>query len=120
VKKHNDQMLSIVNEELVILDVIDEHEIYRDTMVTYEKAIALPTRILLKRNMLVELYDRNYNIEDRLVNGVDGIFKEYTKQDKDVDVVWIEFADTTIGKSQKNKHSQLYQQGIQQAWTPIL
>jgi hypothetical protein len=42
-------MLSIVNEELVILDVIDEHEIYRDTMVTYEQAITLPTRILLKK-----------------------------------------------------------------------
>jgi hypothetical protein len=42
-------MLSIVNEELVICDVIDEHEIYWDTMVTYEQAITLPIRILIKK-----------------------------------------------------------------------
>ena len=51
-----------------------------------------------KRNMLVELHAGNYKIEDGLVNGVDGIFKEYTKKRKDVDVVWIDFADTIIGK----------------------
>jgi hypothetical protein len=43
-------MLSIVNEELMMLDVIDEHERYQDKMITYEKTITLPTRILLKKH----------------------------------------------------------------------
>ena len=47
----------------------------------------MPTRILVKQNMLVELYASNYNIEDGLVNGVDGIFKVYTRKNKDVDVI---------------------------------
>jgi hypothetical protein len=48
--------------------------------------------------MLVELYAWNYNIEDGLVNGADGIFKTYIQNNKYVDVVWIEFADKVIGK----------------------
>jgi len=49
--------------------------------------------------MLVELYAWKYNKEDGLVNGVDGIFKSYTKKNKDFDVVWIDFAEATIGKT---------------------
>ena len=39
--------------------------------------------------MVVELYAGNYNIEDGLVNGADGAFKSYSKDKKQVNVVWV-------------------------------
>jgi hypothetical protein len=75
-------MLSPVNRELVILDAIDENETYQDTMISYGKIIELPTIILIKKNMLVELYTGRYNIDDSLVNDIGGIFKIYTKEKK--------------------------------------
>jgi hypothetical protein len=75
-------MLSPVNRELVILDAIDENETYQDTMISYGKIIELPTIILIKKNMLVELYTGRYNIDGSLVNDIGGIFKIYTKEKK--------------------------------------
>ena len=87
VNEHNDRMLSIVNGQLVILEAIDEVENYQDTLSYYEKTIALPIKILVKQNMLVELCAGNYNIEDGLVNGADGVFKKYTRKTKDIDII---------------------------------
>ena len=58
--------------------------------------------------MLVELYAGNYNIEDDLVNGVDGAFKSYSKDKKQVDVVWVEFVDPIVGKLQREKFHEFY------------
>ena len=63
VHKHNYKMLSLVNEELLVIEAIGELESDQPTMLTYEKTISLPTRILVKQNMLVELYASNYNID---------------------------------------------------------
>lgn len=98
-------MLSIVNGQLVILEAIDEVENYQDTLSYYEKTIALPIKILVKQNMLVELCAGNYNIEDGLVNGANGVFKKYTRKTEDIDIIWIEFIDTTIGKEQRKTYS---------------
>ena len=69
--------------------------------------------------MLVELYARNYNIEDGLVNGVDGEFKSYSKDKKQVDVVWVEFVDPIVGKLQREKFHEFYDEKISPTWTPI-
>lgn len=66
--------------------------------------------------MLVELYAGNYNTNDGLVNGAEGIFKFYSSND----VVWIEFSCTDIGKEQRNKYKELYETNILPSWTPIL
>ena len=42
--------------------------------------------------MLTEIYARNYDSEDGLVNGADGIMKAYTKTKKN-DVIWIKLND---------------------------
>ena len=78
VKKHNEQMLSQVDGELTCLNALDEQEDSQGPFISYEKTMTLPSRTLLKSNMLVEIYAGNYNIEDGLVNGVDAIFKTYT------------------------------------------
>jgi len=68
----------------------------------------LPSKILVKQNVLVELYVGNYNIEDGLVNGADGAFRLYTNSTEGIDVVWIEFLDLDIGKLQRSKFHVLY------------
>ena len=43
----------------------------------------------MKKYMLVELYAGNYNTQDGLVNGAEGIFKRYTICNNEYDMVWI-------------------------------
>ena len=69
--------------------------------------------------MLVELYARNYNIEDDLVNGADGAFKSYSKDKKQVYVVWVEFVDPIVGKLQREKFHEFYDGKISPTWTTI-
>jgi len=54
-----------------------------------DKKMHLSSIIMLKQEIIVELIEGNYAIEDGLVNYVDGIFKRYTKGN--IDIVWIEF-----------------------------
>ena len=69
--------------------------------------------------MLVELYSGNYNTSDGLVNGSNGVFKYYTKEDN-LDIVWIKFNDPTIGQQQRIKYAHHYNQCIEKDWIPIV
>jgi hypothetical protein len=69
--------------------------------------------------MVVELYVGNYNIDDGLVNGVEGNFKRYTNNNNGLDIVWIEFSTTNIGKYQRTKSPKLYETNILPNLTPI-
>ena len=75
-------MLSQVDEELITLEGFDELENSKENFAIYDKTTTFPSKILLKINLLVELYARNYNIEYGLVNGVVGAFKCYSKGKK--------------------------------------
>jgi len=46
--------------------------------------------------MLVELYAGNYNTQDGLVNGAEGIFKRYTICNSEYDMVWIHFPNAIL------------------------
>ncbi|KAH9323082.1 hypothetical protein KI387_017721, partial [Taxus chinensis] len=85
----------------------------------YSKTVELPQHIELKVNMLVELFAGNYDIQDGLVNGSDGVFKTYTTTDG-LDAVWIKFNDPSIGKQQRSKHPQLTTLPAELDWTPIV
>jgi hypothetical protein len=45
----------------------------------HEHKTTLPLQLVLKLEMLVEIYVLNYDSWDGLVNGVDGILKGYMK-----------------------------------------
>lgn len=53
--------------------------------------------------MSVEICATNLDINDELVNGTDGIFKEFDKK-QDIDIVWIEFTKISIGKQTRYKN----------------
>ena len=84
----------------------------------YSHTTTLPSQICLKPNILVELYAGNYNVQDGLVNGSDGIFKAYTAQNN-IDIVWIKFNDPSIGHHQRKKLAQCYSTIIDKDWVPI-
>jgi hypothetical protein len=67
--------------------------------------------------MLVEIYACNYDSQDGLVNGADGILKGYTKTKK-LDVLWIKFHEPHIGKRQASKLDYLYNSNTRSDWTP--
>ena len=69
--------------------------------------------------MLVEICARNYDSQDGLVNGANGILKSYTKTSK-LDTIWIKFHDPKIGQRQSNKLASLYTLDISNDWIPIL
>ncbi|XP_059077054.1 uncharacterized protein LOC131876217 [Cryptomeria japonica] len=116
---HNNNMLSIIPGELIVLNAIDEQEENNNAICLYNHTTALPTQINLKPNILVEIFAGNYNTQDSLVNGSDGIFKAYTKH-QDFDIIWIKFNDSKIGQQQKKKLAHCYVQHIDKDWVPIL
>ena len=61
--------------------------------------------------MLVEIYAGNYDLQDGLVNGADGIIKAYVKLDN-FDVIWIKFYDECVGHRQAHKFAFLYSEEI--------
>ena len=53
---------------------------------------------------LVKLYVRNYKTKDGLVNVAKGVYKAYTSNNKDLDIVWIKILVTNIGKHQESNY----------------
>lgn len=98
VHEHNERMLSLMKKEE---NILNSYDITVDsTNINHNKQIKLqfPSSIVLKENMLVELIGRNYNIQDGLVNGVEGIFRGSTTFENGA--IWIEFIDPFVGTTQ--------------------
>lgn len=119
VNKHNQKILSNLPRQLIIINTIDEHHSFADIDHIQKHSGTLPNQIMLKKDILVEIYGRNYDIKDGLVNGTDGKFKAYTWT-IDMDIIWVQFSDHNIGKSQVTKLSQFNQAYIDNGWIPIL
>ncbi|XP_059070801.1 uncharacterized protein LOC131860407 [Cryptomeria japonica] len=119
VHNHNNKMLTKLPGETIVLNALDEQETNIDTIRLYDHTTTLPSEIHVKPNILVEIYAGNYNTQDGLVNGSDGIFKIYTKHNH-IDIIWIDFNDPTVGIQQRKKLAPYYNPTIQTNWTPIL
>jgi hypothetical protein len=119
VAKHNSHMLSLMLGDDIIINSIDLEEENHGNVPRHEHLVALSLHLALKLEMLVEIYAYNYDSQDGLVNGVDGILKGYMKTEK-VDVLWIKFHEPHIGKQQSTKLSYLYNSNTASDSTPIL
>jgi hypothetical protein len=116
---HNRYMLSLMPGDDIIINSIDLEEDNHGNVPCHQHTTTLPLQLVLKLDMLVEIYACNYDSQDGLVNGADGILKAYTKTKK-VDVLWIKFHDPHIGHRQENKLAYLYNSNTVHDWTPIL
>jgi hypothetical protein len=79
VSMHNNHMLSLMLGDDMIINSIDLKEENHGNVPHHEHTTTLPLQLVLKLEMLVEIYSCNYDSQDGLVNGVDGILKGYTK-----------------------------------------
>lgn len=102
VDTHNQKILSTLPGELLIINAVDEHDNTVPIEQLYKHSANLANQIMLKEDILIEIYGGNYDIKDSLINGSDGQFKSYT-QTSDVDVIWVEFNNQHIGRSQNTK-----------------
>jgi len=119
VAMHNKKMLMLMPGNEILINAINENEENNGNFPTHQHTSILPSQLVIKLNILVEMYACNYDAPDGLVNGADGIVKSYTHIDK-VDVPWIKFHDPNIGHRQPRKLVHLYASDIAHNWTPIL
>jgi hypothetical protein len=96
VATHNKYMLSLMPGNDIIINSIDLEEENHGNVPCHQHTTTFPLQLVLKLDMLVEIYAWNYDSQDVLVNGVDEILKSYTKTKK-FDVLWIKFHDPHIG-----------------------
>jgi len=119
VTMHNKYMLSLMPGNEIIIRMIDLEEHNHGNVQCHQHKTTFPLQIILKLDVLVEIYAHNYDSQDGLVNGADGILKAYTNTDK-VDVLWIKLHDPHIGHRQSNKLAYLYNSNTSRDCTPIL
>jgi hypothetical protein len=83
-------MLSIMLGNELLINSIDEEEEYHGNVPHHQHTSTLPSQLVIKLNMLVEIYACNYDSQDGLVNGADGIVKAYTqkRQSRCMLMVW--------------------------------
>jgi hypothetical protein len=77
---HNKHMLSIMPGNELLINAIDEEEEYHGNVPHHQHTSTLPSQLVIKLNMLVEIYACNYDSQDGLVNGADGIVKAYIQK----------------------------------------
>jgi hypothetical protein len=118
VTMHNIQMLFLMPGDDIVINSIHLEEDNHGKVPRHENLVTLPLQLVLKLEMLVEIYAYNYDSQDGSVNGTNGILKGYMKTEK-LDVLWIKFHEPHIGKRQKNKLSYLYNSNTGNDWTPI-
>jgi len=112
-----EQILSLVKSKAFTLTTYDKKIDSIEAFTWVNNKLQLHSTIVLKQNMLIELIEGNYAIEDGLVNGVEGIFRHYTEGKNDI--VWIEFADRNVGLIQRTKMQNFFTSNIPQNWTPM-
>lgn len=113
------KMLAIFLGQEIVINVVDQEEENHDNFPSHLDTTTLPLEIIMKLNILVEIYTGNYDSQDVIINGADGIIKYYTKTD-DIDFIWIQIFDMNIGHRQARKLASLYSEGISKDWIPIL
>ena len=93
---HNNKIISIVPDDEIGINVIDNLEENHGNVHFHLHTSTFPLQIVLKLNILSEIYARNYDSQDGLIDGVDGIMKAY-RNTKELDVIHINFNDSNIG-----------------------
>ena len=122
-KEHNETQLNTLDTQLMLTDATDE--IPKDIVLSQNLIDATKQRkmsetrnlespLKLKADAQIMLTS-NLNIDDRLVNGLVGTFKQIKYKNNEVSVVYVKFNDISAGR--EAMQSDLTAQ--QQNWVPI-
>jgi hypothetical protein len=79
VSMHNKYILSMMQDNKILINAIDEEEENHRNVPYHQHTTTLSLQIVIKLNMLVEIYACNYDSQYHLVNGADGVIKAYIK-----------------------------------------
>lgn len=91
-------MLALVQWNSHTLEPVDKKTNLAEEISYETNKMDFSVIIVMKQDMFVELIGGNYAINNGLVNGTEGIFKQYEK-DK-VKIIWIEFSSPSNGSMQ--------------------
>jgi hypothetical protein len=116
---HKKYMPSLMPSNELLINAIDEEEENHGSLRYHEKTTTFPLQLILKLNMLFEIYSYNYDSQNGLGNGVDGIIKAYAKTHKGY-FLWIKFYDIHIGHQQAIRLYSLYSIEMSSESIPIL
>jgi len=103
-------------------------DVHFETCLSHFRLSMIPSQIaylhhelIIKKNMLVKLCARNYATLDSLVNGDDGIFKDYIETLASKSFIWIYFENPRIGNNIRLEKYYLCKKfpRLNKSWTPI-
>ena len=122
-KEHNETQLNTLDTQLMLTDATDE--IPKDIVLSQNLIDATKQRKMSETRNLESplklkvdaqiMLTSNLNIDDRLVNGLVGTFKQIKYKNNEVSVVYVKFNDISAGR--EAMQSDLTAQ--QQNWVPI-
>ena len=95
IEQHNQNILSLLPSVPIVLNSIDNKIDELDIENHANKHMHMPSTIVLKQEMLIELIGGKFSIYDRLMDSANEIFKLHTTIEKDI--LWVEFTYPTIG-----------------------
>jgi hypothetical protein len=96
----NKYMLSLMPGNEIMINVIELEEDKHGDVPYHQHTTTFHFLLVLKFDMLVEIYVYNYYSQDGLVNGANGVLKAYT-QTNNIDFIWIEFHDFLLGRDKQ-------------------
>ena len=132
VKKHNDNILSQLPGEKVVIPCHDSvvsanipakecQNLIDKLPDKYSKTGQLMKSLTVVVEMVV-VHTENVDVEDGLTNGATGVMKHIDFRMEGTNrpgIIWVLFDDPRVGRTTREKYSKLYNSNIHTDWTPV-
>ena len=132
VKKHNDNILSQLPGEKVVIPCHDNvvsanipakecQRLINSLPDDYSKTGQLMKSLTVVVGMIV-VHTANVDVEDGLTNGATGVVKQIDFRMEGTNrpsIIWVLFDDPRVGRTTREKYRNLYNSSIHTDWTPV-
>ena len=132
VKKHNDNILSQLPGEKIVIPCHDNvvsanipakecQRLIKSLPDDYSKTGQLMKSLTVVVGMIV-VHTANVDVEDGLTNGATGVVKKIDFRMEGTNrpsIIWVLFDDPRVGRTTREKYRKLYNSSIHTDWTPV-
>ena len=132
VKKHNDNILSQLPGEKIVIPCHDNvvsanipakecQRLINSLPDDYSKTGQLMKSLTVVVGMIV-VHTANVDVEDGLTNGATGVVKQIDFRMEGTNrpsIIWVLFDDPRVGRTTREKYRKLYNSSIHTDWTPV-
>ena len=132
VKKHNDNILSQLPGEKIVIPCHDNvvsanipakecQRLINSLPDDYSKTGQLMKSLTVVVGMIV-VHTANVDVEDGLTNGATGVVKQIDLKMEGTNrpsIIWVLFDDPRVGRTTREKYRKLYNSSIHTDWTPV-